>query len=114
MKANDAVLKARSRQSFVAGFLLGVFVLLAIILAGVSLGQIADTSEDVGNKLDEKISRVDLDKELNSKVSVEDLDNDLKDKFNQKVSWGDLERYLTKDTLVTKLGCSSGFDCSKG
>ena len=116
MKANDAVLKARSRQSFVAGFLLGVFVFVAIILAGVSLGQIANTSEDVANKLNGKISRVDLDKELNRKVSVEDLDNDLEKKLNQKVSEDDFERVfkaqMSKDTLVSMLECSSHFDCS--
>merc|ERR1712210_198524 len=41
MKANDAVLRARTRQSFVAGAICGVFVLVAIIMAGVSLGNIA-------------------------------------------------------------------------
>merc|ERR1712037_1087901 len=40
MKANDAVLRARTRQSFVAGAICGVFVLVAIIMAGVSLGKL--------------------------------------------------------------------------
>ena len=118
MKANDAVLKARSRQSFIAGFLLGVFVFVAIIMAGVSLGQIADTSEDVYFKLGEKISRNDLDEELKNKVSLEDLDNNLRKKLNQKVSEDNFEdifeKRVSKETLVRKLkqACSSGFDCS--
>ena len=118
MKANDAVLKARSRQSFIAGFLLGVFVFVAIILAGVSLGQIADTSEDVYFKLGEKISRNDLDKELNNKVSMEDLDKNLREKLNQKVSEDNFNeifgKKVSKDTFMSMLrqACSSGFDCS--
>ena len=116
MKANDAVLKARSRQSFIAGFLLGVFVFVAIIMAGVSLSKIANNSEDFDNKLREKISRVNLDEELNNKVSKEDLDKDLEDELNQKVSKGDFEKEfkakVSRETLVSMLECSSGFDCS--
>ena len=105
MKANDAVLKARSRQSFVAGFLLGVFVLLAIILAGVSLGQIANNSEDVENKLREKISRVDLVKELNSKVAKEYLDKYLEDKLNQEGYFENVfKKKVSNKTLQSILG----------
>ena len=36
-KDNDAALKELMRRSFIAGVLLGIFVLVAIIMAGVSL-----------------------------------------------------------------------------
>jgi len=42
MKANDTVLRARTRQSFIAGAICGIFVLVSIIMAGVSLGKIAE------------------------------------------------------------------------
>ena len=49
MKANDTVLRARTRQSFIAGAICGIFVLVSIIMAGVSLGKIAEN----GGKLDD-------------------------------------------------------------
>ena len=46
-KANDTALKERMRRSFIAGVLFGIFLLVAIIMAGVSLQQSAKNTEEI-------------------------------------------------------------------
>ena len=72
MKANDTVLRARTRQSFIAGAICGIFVLVSIIMAGVSLGKIAENR----GKLDDHEVR---------KVNVSEL-NDLERRINETLS----------------------------
>ena len=46
-KANDTALKERMRRSFIAGVLFGIFLLVAIIMAGVSLQKSAKNAEEI-------------------------------------------------------------------
>ena len=68
MKANDTVLRARTRQSFIAGAICGIFVLVSIIMAGVSLGKIA---ENGGRLDDQKVKLTNLESELTTKVDLD-------------------------------------------
>merc|ERR1712037_730080 len=88
MKANDTVLRARARQSFIAGAICGIFVLVSIIMAGVSLGKIA---ENAGNLADHE----------GKKVKMEDLEDGLKSMLDDLES--NLAKKLDSSALQTKL-----------
>ena len=103
MKANDTVLRARTRQSFIAGAICGIFVLVSIIMAGVSLGKIAEN----GGKLDDHEVR---------KVNVSDHQsklNALEHRLNEKLA---LKFDKTSATLqgnrITKLENAPAPVCS--
>merc|ERR1712210_372059 len=63
MKANDTVLRARTRQSFIAGAICGIFVLVSIIMTGVSLGKIA---ENGGRLDDQKVNLTNVETKLSN------------------------------------------------
>merc|ERR1712210_398350 len=88
MKANDTVLRARTRQSFIAGAICGIFVLVSIIMAGVSLGKIAEN----GGKIAENGGK---------KVKMEDLEDGLKSMLDDLES--NLAKKLDSSALQTKL-----------
>merc|ERR1712037_833540 len=93
MKANDAVLRARTRQSFVAGAICGVFVLMAIIMAGVSLGK---NDENAIRLAEQEVKKVKLeDLEIGFKIRMSMVEN-LESKLGAKLD-------LSPTQLQTKL-----------
>ena len=98
MRANDTVLRARTRQSFIAGAICGIFVLVSIIMAGVSLGKIAEN----GGKLDDHEVR---------KVNVSKL-NDLERRINQTLSEQKTE--IANAYKAVEKSCSISSDSTMG
>ena len=87
MKANDTVLRARTRQSFIAGAICGIFVLVSIIMAGVSLGKIAENGEKLEN----------LERGITTNASKVDLElSDLKTQLSRITT--DYKAYAKKCT----------------
>merc|ERR1712037_362184 len=107
MKANDAVLRARTRQSFVAGAICGVFVLVAIIMAAVSLDQIDKNGGRLTAHEKEKVKFEDLGFKINMSM-VEGLEIKLKEKVKLedlgfKISMSMVEGLVNKlNDLATK------------
>jgi len=119
MKANDTVLRARTRQSFIAGAICGIFVLVSIIMAGVSLGKIAENGGKLANHESKKVNFEDLDNGFKIKMTmVEDLES----KLETKLEFSKLQEELgaLKDNIIkayknvlttlcnaSKTGCSA-------
>ena len=68
VKANEAGLRARTRQSFIVGAIFGILVLVAIIMAGVSLGKTAKNTSKLDDHEVKKVNLGDLEEELKLKL----------------------------------------------
>ena len=106
-KLNETVLRARTLKSFIAGAIFGILVLVAIIMAGVSLGKIATNTSN----LSECALKEDLNALKEKKVSFADLDPGLKTKMES-----DLQKELariTREYRAFAKSCTSGcVNCS--
>ena len=107
VKANEAGLRARTRQSFIAGGFFLVLVLVAIIMAVVSLGKIATNTSN----LSECALKEDLNALKEKKVSFADLDPGLKTKMESDLQ-KELDR-ITREYRAFAKSCTSGcVNCS--
>jgi len=108
MAALDNALRARMCRSFIAGAVFGVLILVAIILAIVSLQKIDNTTTDFGDKTGNTSTLVSLMKTqieaLEQKLDTTSLQLDaLKVSLSRRIDDKLSASEFTKDTLFSKL-----------
>merc|ERR1712243_507832 len=111
VKANEAGLRARTLKSFIAGAIFGILVLVAIIMAGVSLDKIATHEvkkvnlKDYEDGLKAKQKMIDaLESSLEEKIELGVLEAKLRDIKSQITK--DYKSYA--DSVVPVCSCPSG------
>ena len=108
MAALENALRARMCRSFIAGAVFGVLILVAIILAIVSLQNIDNTTTDFGDKIGNTSALVSLMKTqieaLEQKLDTTSLQLDaLSVSLNRRIDDKLSASEFTKDTLFSKL-----------
>ena len=110
-KLNETVLRARTLKSFITGAIFGILVLVAIIMAGVSLGKIATHEvkkvnlKDHEDGLKAKQKMIDaLESSLEKKIELGVLEAKLRDLKSQITI--DYRSYA--DSVVPVCSCPSG------